>query len=170
VVIGHLSTAYVARAKWPRAEMVALLVASILPDLADFVLPRGNLCRVACEMYTHAFPAVVVLAIAASALAWAIWHRRATALLVGALVCLHVLFDLPTGFKPFWYGGPSVGLGLYRYHALDFLVESGMMLTGWIILRRSADPPRWAVHYATLITLVGLQATFDIVFYRLYSG
>jgi hypothetical protein len=170
VVIGHLSTAYVARAKWPRAEMVALLVASMLPDLADFVLPQGTKCRVSCELYTHAFPAFVVLAVAASLLAWAIWHRRATALLVGALVCVHVLFDLPTGFKPFWFGGPSVGLGLYRYHALDFVVESGMMLAGWIILRRSDDPPRWAVHPATLSIFIALQAVFDIVFSRLYSG
>jgi hypothetical protein len=150
--------------------MVALLVASILPDLADFVLPQGNLCRVSCGIYTHAFPAFVVLAIAASALAWAIWHRKATSLLVGALVGMHVLFDLPTGFKPFWYGGPSLGLGLYRYQLFDFLVESGMVVAGWIILRRSPNPPRWAVHYLTLITLVALQATFDIVFHMMYGG
>jgi hypothetical protein len=169
VVTGHLSTAYLARAKFPRSEIVALLVASILPDLADFVLPQGNQCRMSCGLYTHAFPAILVLAVAASALAWAIWHRRATALLVGALVCVHALFDLTTGFKPFWFGGPSVGLGLYRFELLDFVVESSMVITGWFLLRRSKDAPRLAIGYPALFTLLALQAAFDMYHHRVFG-
>jgi len=165
LVTGHLSTAYLARAKFPRSEIVALLVASILPDLADFVLPQGDQCRMQCGLYTHAVPAIFVLAALASGLAWAIWHRRATALLVGALVLLHALFDLATGFKPFWIGGPSVGLGLYRFHRLDFVVESAMVFTGWLVLRRTKDPPRLAVSYPALLTLIALQAAFDVYNY-----
>lgn len=170
MVTGHLSTAYLARAKWPRAELVALFVASMLPDLADFVLPQGNQCRTTCEFYTHAFPAVLVLAAAAGALAWAIWHRRATALLVGALVCVHVCFDFFTGFKPFWFGGPPMGFGLYRYQALDFIVESCLVITGWVVLRRSRTAPRWAVHYATLVAFIVLQAAFDVWHYEAFSA
>ena len=165
MVIGHLSTAYLARAKWPRAELVALSVASMLPDLADFVLPQGNQCRTECEFYTHAFPAFAVLAVAAAALAWAIWHRRATSMLVGALVCLHVCFDIFTGVKPFWFGGPAIGLGLYRYQLLDFALETSLVTAGWLVLRRSPNPPRWAVHSATLIALIVLQSAFDIWHY-----
>lgn len=161
MVTGHLSTAYLARAKFPRSEIVALLVASILPDLADFVLPQGNQCRVQCGLYTHAFPAILVLAAAASGLAWAIWHRRETALLVAVLVILHVLFDLLTGFKPFWPGGPPVGLAWYRFHKLDFVVESAMVIAGWIVLRRTKGAPRLAITYPALLTLIALQAAFD---------
>ncbi len=167
MVIGHLSTAYVARAKWPRAELVALLVASILPDLADFVLPQGNQCRTSCGLYTHAFPAIVVLALLAGVLAWFIWHRRATAVLVGALICVHALCDLMTGSKPFWFGGPSVGLGLYRFHRLDFVVESIMVIAGWLYLRRTKDAPRFATTYAALFGLIALQAAFDAYMYWL---
>ena len=158
-----------ARAKWPRSEIVALLVASILPDLADFVLPQGNRCRISCEFYTHAFPAIVVLALLAGGLAWAIWHRRATAVLVAVLVCAHALFDLTTGFKPFWLGGPSIGMGLYRFQSLDFAVESSLVVVGWVILRRSKEPPRLAITYTALFVLIALQAAFDIYHYRVFG-
>ena len=167
MVTGHLSTAYLARAKFSRSELVALLVASILPDLADFVLPQGNQCRMPCGLYTHAFPAVLVLAAVASGLAWAIWHRRETALLVGILVVLHVVFDLTTGYKPYWFGGPPIGLGWYRYHRLDFVVESAMVFAGWLVLRRTKDAPRLAITYTALLTLIAMQAAFDAYPYLL---
>ena len=162
MVTGHLSVAFMAKARWPRAAFVALLVATILPDLADFVLPQGNQCRTSCELYTHAVPAVLVLAALMSALAWEIWHRRITALLAGGLVVLHVACDLLTGFKPFWLGGPPTGLGLYRYQGADFVVEAVMSIIGWVVLRRSAEAPRWAVHPLTLVALLAIQAAFDL--------
>jgi hypothetical protein len=162
MVIGHLSVAYLARARWPRTEIVALLVASILPDLADFVLPQGNQCRTACGMYTHAFPAFLVLGAAASALAWFIWHRRATAVLVFVMVVLHVALDFFTGHKPFWYGGPPMGLSLFDHHVLDFAIEAAMGTAGWWLLRRTAAPPRLAISVAALAVLLALQAGFDI--------
>ena len=149
---------------------MALVVAAILPDLADFVLPQGRQCRTQCEMYTHAFPAVLVLTVAMAALAWGIWHRRVTALLAGAMVLLHVVFDFATGFKPFWFGGPSEGFNLYRFQAVDFAIESAMMTLAWVILRRSPSAPRWAVHPVTLGVLVTIQAAFDIWQYRMFGG
>lgn len=170
MVTGHLGFAFMARARWPRAAFVALLVATILPDLADFILPQGNQCRTSCELYTHAVPAVLVLAALMSALAWAIWHRRITALLAGALVVFHVACDLLTGFKPFWLGGPPTGLGLYRYQGGDFAVETLLVVVAWGLLRRSNAPPRWAVHPITLMALIFIQASFDVWSYRAGGG
>ena len=161
MVTGHVSVAFLAKARWPRAAFTALLVATMLPDLADFVLPHGNQCRTSCELYTHAIPAVLVLAGLMSALAWEIWHRRTTAVLAGGLVVLHVACDLLTGFKPFWLGGPPTGLALYRYQGADFAMEALMVVVAWVVLRRSDAPPRWAVHPLTLVTLLLAQASFD---------
>lgn len=162
MVTGHLSVAFLAKARWPRAAFVALLVATMLPDLADFVLPQGNQCRTSCELYTHAVPAVLVLALLMSGLAWQVWHRRITAALAGGLVVVHVGCDLLTGFKPFWLGGPSTGLQLYRYPGADFVLEAMMSTIGWLVLRRSAEAPRWAVHPVTLLLLFALQGAFDL--------
>jgi hypothetical protein len=163
MVTGHVAVAYAARARWPRAALVALLVATMLPDLADFVLPQGDQCRTSCEFYTHAFPAVVVLAAAMAALAWSIWHRRVTSVLAFALVVVHVACDVFTGFKPFWFGGPSMGLGLYRFEALDFAIEATLMCGAWALLRRTPQAPRWATHPMALSILLLLQAAFDIL-------
>ena len=165
MVTGHISLAYAARARWPRAELVALVVATMLPDLADLVLPQGNQCRTTCELYTHAFPAVLVLAVAMGTLAWGIWHRRITALLAGSMVVMHVAFDFVTGNKPFWLGGPATGLSLYRFQALDFALESGMMTIAWAMLRRSPSAPRWAVHPVTLGVMIAVQGGFDLWHY-----
>ena len=170
MVTGHLSFAFLAKARWPRAASVALLVATMLPDLADFVLPQGNQCRTSCELYTHAVPSVLVLAALMSALTWQIWHRRITALLAGGLVVLHVACDFFTGFKPFWLGGPPTGLGLYRYQGGDFAVEALMVIIAFGVLRRSNAPPRWAVHPLTLMALILIQASFDAWSYRAGGG
>lgn len=167
MVTGHLATAYLARARWPRAAIVPLLVASIIPDLADFVLPQGDQCRTACGLYTHAVPAVFVLAGAAAALAWQMFHRRATSVLVAALVMLHVAMDLVTSFKPYWPGGSHLGLALYRWPAADFVLEIALAAIGWVALRRSEDPPRAAVHPAALVLLVAVQAAMDLWFRHL---
>ncbi|MEP7001454.1 MAG: metal-dependent hydrolase [bacterium] len=163
MVAGHISLAYAARARWPRTELVAMIVASMLPDLADFVLPQGTECRTTCGMYTHAFPAVLVLAAGMAALAWGIWHRRSTALLSGVLVLSHVALDFVTGYKRFWLGGPITGVNLYQHAVVDFVIESTMMGIAWWALRRSRNPPAWAVHPVTLVLLLVLQGSFDVL-------
>ncbi|MDQ2664478.1 MAG: hypothetical protein M3Z05_00530 [Gemmatimonadota bacterium] len=161
MVTGHVAVAYAARARWPRAELFALVVATLVPDLADFVLPQGDQCRTTCELYTHAFPAVLVLAAAMAAISWGVWHRRVTAGLAGALVVVHVLCDMLTGYKKFWIGGPDMGLSLYAHAGADFALEAGMMTAAWVILRRTPQAPRWAVHPIALVLLVLVQAAFD---------
>ncbi|CAN5562910.1 hypothetical protein BH09GEM1_BH09GEM1_24280 [soil metagenome] len=161
MVTGHIAVAFAARARWQRAELVALVVASMVPDLADFVLPHGDRCRTSCELYTHAFPAVLVLAAAAGAIAWGIWHRRITAMLAGGLVLVHVVCDLLTGHKTFWLGGPPIGLNLYGHEAWDFAVEATMMTVAWAILRRTPQAPRWAAHPIALVVLLLIQVAYD---------
>ncbi len=163
MVTGHVAVAYAARARWHRAELFALVVATLVPDLADFVLPQGDYCRTSCELYTHAFPAVLVLAAAMAAISWGIWHRRITSTLAGALVIVHVLCDLITGDKKFWIGGPTIGLELYAHEAADFVLEVSMMSVAWAVLRRTPQAPRWATHPLALVVLVLVQAAFDSI-------
>lgn len=161
MVTGHIALAYLARAHWRRATLIPLLVATLVPDLADFALPQGDRCRTACALYTHAVPAVFVLAAAAAVLSWYVFHRRATSNLVAALVLAHVASDLVTGYKAYWPGGPRIGLQLYAHPATDFSVEAALMTFAWVVLRRTPDAPRVAVHPATLIALIGMQAAYD---------
>ena len=166
MIVGHFAVAYAARARWQRAALLPLLVATIVPDLADFALPQGDKCRTSCELYTHAMPAVFVLAIAAAFLTWEIYHRRVTSYLVAALVVVHVAMDLVTGSKPYWPGGPNLGMHLYNRPLADFALEASLVVLAWITLRRTKDAPRAAVHPAALLVLLTLQAGMDIWFSR----
>jgi len=170
MVTGHIALAYLARSAWPRATLLPLLVATLIPDLADFALPQGDRCRTACALYTHAVPAVFVLAAAAAVLAWYVFHRRATSYLVAALVLAHVASDLVTGHKPYWPGGPKLGLQLYAQPVTDFAVEASMMIIAWVVLRRTADAPRVAVHPVALLLLLAVQAAFDYFQLRGFPG
>lgn len=163
MVTGHIAIAFAARARWRRAELFALVVASLVPDLADFVLPQGDQCRTTCELYTHAFPAVLVLAAAMAGIAWGVWHRRITTYLSGSLVVVHVLCDTLTGYKKFWVGGPEMGLSLYDHEGFDFAVESTMVIGAWLLLRRTERAPRWATHPLALVVLLLMQVGFDAV-------
>lgn len=160
MVTGHIALAYLARSTWRRASLLPLLVATLIPDLADFALPQGDRCRTACALYTHAVPAVFVLAAAAAVLSWYVFHRRATTNLVAALVLAHVASDLVTGYKPYWPGGPKLGLQLYAHPVTDFAVEAALMTVAWAVLRRTPDAPRAAVHPVTLMLLLTVQAAY----------
>ena len=85
------------------------------------------------------------------------------------MVIAHVLLDLVTGHKAMWFGGPPVGLAMYRYQPLDFAAESVMAVAGWLILRRQPHAPRWAVRYVTLIALIAVQGAFDVWHYRKFG-
>jgi hypothetical protein len=45
-----------------------------------------------------------------------------------------------------------------------------MVFVGWIVLRRTQDPPRWAVHPLALFVLIALQAVFDIWHYIAFGS
>ena len=166
MIIGHIAVAYAVRARLPRTNLVGLLVATMLPDLADFALPQGNQCRTSCELYTHAFPAFVVLAAFAGVMAWFIWHRRAMVAAAATLVLVHILCDVLTGYKPFWLGGPQVGFDLYGHPVADFYLESLMLIGGFTLLRMSATPPRLAVRFAVPVLLIIAQCGGDYYFMR----
>jgi hypothetical protein len=45
------------------------------------------------------------------------------ALVFGLVVLAHVPADWLTGLKALWLNGPVVGLNLYRWPAVDFVLE-----------------------------------------------
>lgn len=170
MVTGHIALAYLARSTWHRASLLPLLVATFIPDLADVALPQGDRCRTECAYYTHAVPAIFVLATAAAVLSWYVYHRRATTNLVAALVLAHVASDLVTGYKSYWPGGPKLGLQLYARPVTDFTIEAAMVIVAWAVLRRVPDAPRAAVHPVTLLLLLSVQAAYNYVMLRGFPG
>jgi hypothetical protein len=154
MIIGHLGLAYAARARWPRASLGWLLVATMAPDLLRIVLDVFGADPWTGNQYSHLLPWSLLLAAAVALLALAVRRDVTSAVVIGALVLSHVALDMVSGNKPLWVGGP-VGLNLQRYQQLEFVIEAAFLVTGWYLLRRRE--PR------TLITRRGVLAMLLLV-------
>jgi hypothetical protein len=118
-------------------------------------------------MYSHSLPAVAVLTLLATLVYLAATRDVTGSAFVAALVVSHALGDYITGLKPTWSGGPMIGLQLYRVPGWDFVVESVVILVGWLIYRASLPHDRRSSQdtWSLLGVLFALQALADIVFF-----
>ena len=98
MIVGHLGVALGARALRPKAPLVWLLAASIVPDILDGVYALAKVCS-PFGVYSHSLPAIAVLAAITMVLAYAGTRSGAIALVFGLVVLAHVPADWLTGEK-----------------------------------------------------------------------
>jgi membrane-bound metal-dependent hydrolase YbcI (DUF457 family) len=166
MIVGHLGIAYGVRALDRREQSSAaplpwLLAAAVAPDMLDGWYALHYYCN-PDGVYSHSLPAAAILAVMLGAAAWLHTRSGATALLVAAVVMLHLPPDYLTGRKGLWPGGPVIGLYIYRWSWLDLLIEVPVIVTGWWMLRRTRFRPRWAVSALALAAMLTVQLSFDV--------
>jgi hypothetical protein len=166
MITGHIGIAFGARAldrREPgmRAPLLWLLAASVAPDGLDGLYTLGHYCNPDAA-FSHSLPAVGILATLMAIAAFLHTRSVLTALMVGGMVIMHLPPDYITGRKALWPGGPVIGLFVYRWGWLDFLIEVPVLVTGWWMLRRSGFTPRWVVSGFVLAALLAVQAGFNV--------
>ena len=161
--LGHVGIALGAKGLRADVPLLVLLVAAYSPDWIDSGLcvagaydPRG--------MVSHSLPAVAV--IGAIVLTTYRLTRRdmiSAAVVVGVVVS-HMMLDWITGYKPTWPGGPMIGFMLYDHPVADLILESGLILSGALLYRRSlpARSKPWIDVAAMVGVLVCMQAAITI--------
>lgn len=166
MIAGHLGIAFGARALDRRSPSAAaplpwLIAASIAPDMLDGAYSLGQYCNPS-GAFSHSLPAAAILATLFGVAAFLHTRSAGTGLLVAALVMFHLPPDYVTGRKALWSGGPVVGLYIYRWGWLDFLVEMPIVIAGWWMLRRTTYSPRVVVSGIALAAMLVVQAGFDV--------
>lgn len=166
MIVGHVGIAGAARALDRRAPGAAapilwLLAACVAPDMVDGALALGKYCNPG-GLFSHSLPAVAALATLFGCAAFLHTRSAVTALMVAGLVLFHLPPDFITGRKVLWPDGPVVGLYIYRWGWLDFIVEAPVIVAGWWMLRRTTFTPRLAVSGLALFALLSVQAAFDL--------
>ncbi|MEO8193036.1 MAG: metal-dependent hydrolase [Gemmatimonadales bacterium] len=163
---GHIGVALGAHGFRKAVPLWLLILAAQLPDWADAGLCLAGARSATPGMYSHSFPAVALLAMAAAILYWAGWRDIPGAFLVAAVVLSHAAADWVTGIKPTWPGGPMIGLQLYSRPAIDFVLEAAVIWIGWLIYRRSFPPERRQSNavVAVLVALIAVQLIADVIF------
>jgi hypothetical protein len=160
---GHVAIALAVRGVRDDLPLWSLIVISQACDWVEFVA-YSRTPNVPRELYSHAFPFVVIGAGVATLAVW-LWKRSASAAAIAmALYLSHPLMDYFTGFKPLWLGGPPVGLEFIYRPIADFITQGLVCAVGVIVYRRSVPGPRrrQIAAVAPLALLLTLQAASDV--------
>jgi hypothetical protein len=173
VILGHFGIASAAR-RASRTYMgatmlVALLAASVAPDILDVIYAATGFCN-PFGLYSHTIHAVVLEAAVIGGLAWLATGSRVVTLTFVAVVLLHVPADLLTGRKLLVPGGELYGLRLYDQPAIDWLLEAPIAVWGWWILRGDERVPRWVRSAWVALALVAVQSGFDVYAHIHHAG
>lgn len=145
---GHIGIALAATARRPDVPLAALIGASLLPDA--LVSPLF-----------HTVPAMVALVL----ITYAVGQRFVGAgLLLAALVLSHFLVDLVMANLRVWPGRDDVevGLGLYDYPPVEFVLEAAIIVAGWFGWRRSLADPAPDRTRPMLVLLLIAQLAFAV--------
>ena len=146
---GHIGIALAATARRPDVPLAALIGASLLPDA--LAVP-----------FFHTIPAIAVLVV----VTYVVGQRLAGAgLLLAALVLSHFLVDLVMANLRVWPGRDDVevGLGLYDYPPVEFVLEAAVIVAGWFGWRRSLADPTPDRTRPMLVLLLVAQLAFAVL-------
>lgn len=160
MIIGHIGVAFAAKGRWPLVPLGALLVATLAPDFLREVFALAGFGWRQTNLYSHGVPWSVILAAAAGLLAWKAFaaRTRTAGVVVAGLVVAHIALDLISGHKDMGPGAP-VGLYVESFQQLELVIESGLVLVGWRVMRRGGAP-RWATHWGMPALLILLETTY----------
>jgi len=161
VYAGHAAVALALKPRAPRLPIAYLVLAAFGPDWLELLLmipaPRAG-----SAMFTHSIPAVLIGASVAAALFRATGRRGGRTLFLAWL--LHWPADLLTGRKPLLFGEQLVGFGLYGSPAVDFALESVVVVIGCALYARMF-PSRGDLRRVIVIlgaALIAMQAAVDV--------
>ena len=162
MIVGHLGVAAAARSAWRRTSLPWLLAGCAFPDCVDVTLAIAGVCN-PYGLYSHTVHAAALQAAVLGGVAFLVTGSRAIAFASALMVFLHLPLDLVTGYKIFWPGGPMLGLDVYERPLLDFVIEVPILVSGWWLLRRSRNAPRWATSVLVLVVLIAGQGALDLL-------
>lgn len=146
---GHIGVAIAATARRPDVPVAVFIGASLLPDLV--VHPIG-----------HTIPGALLLTVVAAVMAAVRWDAE-TAMLIAALVVSHFGVDLLTSNLAVFPGSDfELGLGLYDFPAVDFVLEAAVIVVGWFAWSRALPRATPARTRPMLILLLVSQMFFSI--------
>ena len=141
MLAGHFGIAQLGKATRREIPLPWLVVAAYLPDLVRVPLTPLTTHH---EMLSHSLPVVSAFALVIAVL-WLLRGGQLGAAAILAIACLlHWPADVFTGCKPTTFHGPWIGLVSYRRPINDLVLESALLVSGWVIARRrGAGISKW---------------------------
>lgn len=165
VITGHIGIAGLlsatAKRKFGKGALAALAFASVSPDFLDALFFLVGFCS-PYGLYTHTLYSVLLQAAVLGGAAFLLTGSRSMGGLYASAVLLHLAADLLTGQKILLPGGEMHGLYLYNHPIRDFVLESPLVLLGWLAARRSTFASTWMTSAGLLVPILLAQVVFDV--------
>lgn len=161
---GHVALALASRRVTDDVPLWLLIFAAQAPDWVELSLKLVG-SRAAAETWSHAYPWVVVAALATGGMVYARTHSLRGTVTVVLLYLSHPVADYVTGLKVFWVGYARTGLALVEQPTVDFFIQGLLCILGcglyWLSV--PASQRRRVMWAAPLVLLLSLQALADLV-------
>lgn len=161
--IGHVGAALAAKRARRSMGLLALLVATYVPDWVDAGLCLTGSFR-SSEMLSHSIPAVALFALVGFVTYGLVSGDWKGGAILAAVIVSHMLLDWITGIKPSWPGGPTIGLNVYDHPLLDFVAEGLVIAVGGLLYAPTLPPRRraWTDISLMLGALFVMQLGIDL--------
>jgi hypothetical protein len=162
VFAGHAALAMVAKGKRPAISIAVLVPVAFGPD---WIKLAGEWFGNTNAALSHSLVSVGIGATGAAIIYYATTRAAVSAAVVWLTYLSHWPADFITGLKPTWPGGPTVGLMLYAHPAADVVVESVLVVIGWVVYRRSLPEvsKKRMLIYLVPLGLIGMQVLFGAI-------
>ncbi len=175
--VGHYAASFALKAKVPKTNLGMLFLATQFVDILFFPFALWGIEHLEfVEGYTQVnnfkmeFPFThgLVASVLWAALFYLLYYflgkqndtkKHKVAIAMGLAVFSHWIIDFiaHTPDLPILYGPPKLGLGLWYYKSLTFIVEALLLLLGWMYyMKRTKPKKRWGTYasYAFFVFLI----------------
>lgn len=161
--IGHYGVAYIVKKKASDIPLWLLFTSVQLLDIVAFILvllgfekasyvPNDNpFFRNFLDLpYSHSLSGALLVSAIVFVIFW-VMGKKTWAWILGLCVLSHWVIDLivHTPDLSIFFGSGKVGLGLWHYPILTFIIEIAIVLTGWLLLKKNI------YSYLLLVLMVG---------------
>lgn len=159
---GHAAVAALAGSTRPSVPVLPLVLAAYAADALEIGYHAVGMPHAAAMQWSHSITSMLIGGTVFGLVVLAVLRRRDAAVLAAVVYASHWVCDLLTGEnKPTWVGGPSLGFGLYQLPALDFALET-LLVVAAAAVYQWRRPTRLRRVVLAAAVLVLLQLGFNL--------
>lgn len=142
-ILAHIGAGLVAKRAAPQVNVAVLVTAAMALDIltvGTFALSRVVFLPGHYKVWTHGIFAALAWSLIGGLIIWRLSRDRRAAVVIGLVIFSHWVLDFmawPPNEILSYYGGPEIGLGIFRRFWREIVFEFGILAVGLIVYLRA---------------------------------
>lgn len=146
-ILAHIGAGLAAKRAAPQVNTAVLVTAAMALDIltvGTFALSRFVFLPDHYKVWTHGIFAALAWSLIGGLIVWRLSRDRRAAVVIGLVIFSHWVLDFmawPPNEILSYYGGPAIGLGIFRHLWREIVFEFGILAIGLVFYlhARSAE-------------------------------